>query len=539
MKIAIYSRKSKFTGKGDSIGNQIDRCKDYISFIFMEEKDIEIQIFEDEGYSGKNTDRPAFKKMMHMIKMKELDAVVVYQLNRLGRKVKDILEIIDIFKEYKCALHSVTEKIDTSSPMGTMFLTILASISQFERDDMIQRITDNMYLLARDGRWLGGQAPLGFNHVRESFIDRHGKTRYYSSLVVNEEEIDKVIQMFELYLDFESVSRVHKYLLRNKVTGKKGGYINKSSIQSVLSNPTYAMFNEDIAEFLEEQGYIVTKQEHGKGVLTYCKRTNDKTRNNPKIAATSKHDGVIPAEKWIKVQELIARNRPNKPNRGNSNVALLSGVLRCKCGAVMNVLKGQVLKDGTRPYYYACSMKIDSGNTICNMKNLNGAIVDKRIVEEVVGYDSSKVIEELDRILKNDILINNNTEVDQIKNTIEQLKSKKGNMFLQLQVLDSNLDKEIILEYQQIIREINFQIKELEESLNSVIQKDAIIINEEIDIEGMRNKISNFQSTFDILNHEDKKKILKSIFEEIVWDSECNTISITYSSKNLKMLEEL
>ena len=154
-------------------------------------------------------------------------------------------------------------------------------------------------------------------------------------------------------------------------------------------------------------------------------------------------------------------------------------------------------------------------------------------------YDASKVIEELDRILKNDSLINNNTEVDQIKNTIEQLKSKKGNMFLQLQTLDSSLDKEIILEYQQIIRDINFQIKELEESLNSVIQKDAIIINEEIDIEGMRNKISNFQSTFDILDHEDKKKILKSIFEEIVWDSECNTISITYTSKNLKMVEEL
>lgn len=226
----------------------------------------------------------------------------------------------------------------------------------------------------------------------------------------------------------------------------------------------------------------------GKGVLTYCKRTNDKTRNNPKLAATSKHDGVIPAEKWIKVQELIAKNRTNKPNRGNSNVALLSGILRCKCGSVMNVVKARQLKEVTRPYYYACGMKIDSSNTICNMKNLNGEIVDKRIVEEVVEYDSSKVIKELDKILKNDNLINNNTEVDEINNTIQQLKSKKGNMFLQLQILNSNLDKDIILEYQQIIRDINFQIKELEESLNSVIQKNAIIINEEIDIESIRNK---------------------------------------------------
>lgn len=90
--------------------------------------------------------------------------------------------------------------------------------------------------------------------------------------------------------------------------------------------------------------------------------------------------------------------------------------------------------------------------------------------------------------MKNDNLINNNTEVDEINNTIQQLKSKKGNMFLQLQILNSNLDKDIILEYQQIIRDINFQIKELEESLNSVIQKNAIIINEEIDIESIRNK---------------------------------------------------
>lgn len=133
--------------------------------------------------------------------------------------------------------------------------------------------------------------------------------------------------------------------------------------------------------------------------------------------------------------------------------------------------------------------------------------------------------------MKNDNLINNNTEVDEINNTIQQLKSKKGNMFLQLQILNSNLDKDIILEYQQIIRDINFQIKELEESLNSVIQKNAIIINEEIDIESIRNKINNFQSTFDILNYADKKKVLGNIFKKIVWDSECNTISITYSNK--------
>ena len=65
------------------------------------------------------------------------------------------------------------------------------------------------------------------------------------------------------------------------------------------------------------------------------------------------------------------------------------------------------------------------------------------------------------------------------------------------------------------------------------------IVNEEIDVKAIKDKISNFQSTFDLLDHEDKKKVLRKIFHEIVWDSECNTISITYTSKNLKMLEEL
>lgn len=539
MKIAIYSRKSKFTGKGDSIGNQIDRCRDYINFIYSEQKDIEIIIFEDEGFSGKNTERPGFKKMMHMVKAKELDSVVVYQLNRLGRKVKDILETIDIFKEFNCALHSVTEKIDTSSPMGTMFLTILASISQFERDDMIQRITDNMYILAKDGRWLGGQEPYGFKHIRESFTDSHGKIRYFSSLVIKEDEMEIVLQIYDLYLEMQSLSQVHKYLLQRGVRGKKGGYINKSSIKSILINPNYVMCNDDIIEYLEEDGYIVTKQEEGKGILTYCKRSNDKTRNNPKIASTSKHPGVIQPDHWLKVQEIMNMNKDKKPNRGNSTIGLLSGILRCSCGAVMNVTKSRKLKDGTRPYYYACSMKISSGGALCNKKNINGLLVDKRVIKEVVGYDASKVIEELDKILEKEIYKEDNEKIEEIYDKIKLLKNKKNNMFIQLSNLDLEDDKEIIAEYQEVIRSINSNINELNEKLADIEQSSNMIIDSEIDIQEIKNKVQNFKDTFEMLKHEDKKKVLSKIFEKIVWDQECNTISITYSSKNLKMLEEL
>ncbi|WP_302538212.1 recombinase family protein [Clostridium saudiense] len=539
MNIAIYSRKSKFTGKGDSIGNQIDRCRDYINFIYPDNKVIEITVFEDEGFSGKNTARPGFKKMMSMVKSKEIQVVVVYQLNRLGRKVKDILETIDIFKEYNCGLHSVTEKIDTSSPMGTMFLTILASIAQFERDDMIQRITDNMYILARNGRWLGGQVPLGFNHTRESYFDAQGRTRYISSLTINEEEIDTVIQVYHLYLEMKSISQVHKYLLKDGVRGKKGGYINKSSVKSILINPNYVMCNEDVIEFLEEEGYIVTNAEEGKGILTYCKRSNDKTRNNPKIASTSKHTGIIKADDWLKVQEIMDSNKGKKPNRGNSSCGLLSGILRCSCGAAMNIIKANKMSDGTRPYYYSCSMKINSGGTLCRRKNINGMLVDNRIIEEVVGYDSSKVIEELDKILNEEVFKEENEKKEEEYKKIQSLKNKKSNMFIQLSNLDVNEDKDIIAEYQNVIRSINKEINEAEKSLAETEKKLDVSVENEIDIEEIRNRLQTFKDTFEMLDHEDKKRILRSILDNIVWDDESNTIRITYTTKKNKFLDEL
>ena len=74
-KIAIYSRKSKFTGKGESIENQILKCKQFIKFKFETE---EIETFIDEGFSGKNEDRPRYQEMLSKVKDEEIDKIVIY-----------------------------------------------------------------------------------------------------------------------------------------------------------------------------------------------------------------------------------------------------------------------------------------------------------------------------------------------------------------------------------------------------------------------------------------------------------------------------
>ena len=76
MKIAIYSRKSRFTGKGESIGNQIQMCKDYICSNYNDYENIEFAIYEDEGFSGSNTNRPQFKKLMKDIENKDFNILI-------------------------------------------------------------------------------------------------------------------------------------------------------------------------------------------------------------------------------------------------------------------------------------------------------------------------------------------------------------------------------------------------------------------------------------------------------------------------------
>ena len=146
---AIYSRKSKFTGKGESIENQIELCKNQIINKYGSDVADKILIYQDEGFTGYNTNRPEFKKMMNDIRDKKIKTVVVYRLDRISRNVSDFCDLKDEFNKYNVGFMSVTENFDTTSPMGTAMLMITSVFAQLERDTIAERIRDNMYELAK------------------------------------------------------------------------------------------------------------------------------------------------------------------------------------------------------------------------------------------------------------------------------------------------------------------------------------------------------------------------------------------------------
>ena len=163
MNIAIYSRKSKFTGKGDSIDNQIELCREYVRFHFPDASSSDIVTFEDEGFSGKTLDRPQFQKLMRMQESNPFDALVVYRLDRVSRNVGDFAKLIEKLNRSGTAFVSVKEQFDTSTSMGRAMMNVSAVFAQLERETIAERVRDNMYLMAKDSCWTGGTTPFEGN----------------------------------------------------------------------------------------------------------------------------------------------------------------------------------------------------------------------------------------------------------------------------------------------------------------------------------------------------------------------------------------
>ena len=143
--IAIYSRKSRFTGKGESIGNQVELCKAYICGHYGEAALDYTVIYEDEGFSGGDLNRPDFKRMMDDAKKHRIHAIVVYRLDRISRNISDFAGLIEELARLDIAFVSIKEQFDTGTPMGRAMMYIASVFSQLERETIAERIRDNMH----------------------------------------------------------------------------------------------------------------------------------------------------------------------------------------------------------------------------------------------------------------------------------------------------------------------------------------------------------------------------------------------------------
>ena len=406
-KYAIYSRKSKFTGKGESIENQIELCKNHIRLHHPEITDNDIIVYEDEGFSGGNTNRPQFKKMMKDVKSKKIKSVVCYRLDRISRNVGDFAKLKDEFDYYDVEFVSIRDDFDTSTPSGRAMMMMVSVFAQLERETTAERIRDNMHELAKTGRWLGGITPTGYKSqkiVQSVTIDGKERTAYKLDIVESESEIIRVI--FKKFLETNSLTKTDSYLLVNHIMTKNGREFSRYTIKGILQNPVYMCADEEAWTFFNEQNVEIYSDKSdfdGKhGVIAYNK-TNQKpgraTRLNEMsewIVSVGKHKPIISSHDWIMAQNNLWQNKSKSFHKPKSNVALLSGLLRCaNCGDFMRPkLTGRTTKNGDRLYVYMCQTKERSRRKLCGIKDLYGNDLDelvcnkiKEIAESQAGKD--------------------------------------------------------------------------------------------------------------------------------------------------------
>lgn len=197
---------------------RIDMCRSYIFSHFPVASEENISIFEDEGFSGQSLNRPQFKSLMEIEMKVPFDIIVVYRLDRISRNVGDFAGLIDELNGYKTSFVSIKEQFDTSTPMGRAMMNIAAVFAQLERETIAERVKDNMYMLAKTGRWLGGTTPLGFDSEKVDYIDDKGVSRKCCKLTENCAQLETVRLMYKKIKELRSMKKLETYLLNRKIT---------------------------------------------------------------------------------------------------------------------------------------------------------------------------------------------------------------------------------------------------------------------------------------------------------------------------------
>lgn len=529
---AIYSRKSVFTGKGDSIENQVQMCKEYGQKFGIKE----FIMYEDEGFSGGSINRPKFQELLYDAKKKKFNVLICYRLDRISRNVADFSSTLEMLQENSIGFISIKEQFDTSTPMGKAMVYIASVFAQLERETIAERVRDNMLQLAKSGRWLGGQTPLGFNSEQITYLDSEFKERSMYKLSPINGELELVKLIFDKYLEKNSIHLTLKYLLTNNIKGKNGGEFASMTIKDILRNPVYVQSNDLVLDYLRKQGMNICGTPNNNGILVYNKRNS---KFKPKdisewIAAISKHKGIIPADKWLEVQRCLDKNaKKNNPRQGTSKKSILSGILKCgKCGAPMRISYGRTKKDGSeRIYYYTCTMKGHSGKTRCDNPNVRGDYLEQSIIEHLKSYNTSVVISELETYKKETFLKLNSSTIKNITKEIEYKKKEMNTLITQLSKLESSTASDFIISK---IDELGREIKNLEIKILNINNEKEQILTDKLNIDMIIhniNKFSDFFNSIDGIKNDDytikrKRYLIESAVEKISYNGEKNEIKI-------------
>ncbi|MBL7130681.1 MAG: recombinase family protein [Candidatus Omnitrophica bacterium] len=416
MKVALYTRVSTEDQAREGFSLEVQRnyllqyAKNFGWDIFcsMSGRDV----YMDDGYSGGNMDRPAMQRLLFDARSKRFDMVLVYKQDRLSRKLKDLLAILEEFEFLGIGYKSATEPFDTTSSAGKMAIQMLGSCAEFERNRLVERVFPGMVIGVKRGHWQGARyAPYGYRYNKEA-----------KKFEVHQEEEKIVKEIFSMYIGGKSTSQIAGHYYNLGIASRQGGKFYTKFISSILKNKAYLgtlVWNKRRYDTKEK-----TRNGEGKG---YKYVNNDPSKV---IEVPNCHETIITQEQFDRAQKLLKRNRTNTVVRFKNNVYHLSGVLKCnECGGNYRGLTLTVNhRTKMRRPWYCCSSKGVS-YIKCGNKSVTADAINKQVWDIIDTISKNlHVIEELGDMIKLSA-----TEPEQ--HYIEELETKEKG-------LSKNLEKQ-------------------------------------------------------------------------------------------------
>jgi DNA invertase Pin-like site-specific DNA recombinase len=210
VRCAIYTRVSTEHGldqEFNSLDAQYDAASAYIKSQTHAGWTLIRSRYDDGGYSGGSTDRPDLQKLLEDIRVRKIDVIVVYKVDRLTRSPADFAKLVELFDAHGVSFVSVTQQFNTTTSMGRLTLNVLLSFAQFEREVTSERIRDKIAASKRKGLWVGGNLPIGYKM-------NDGK------IAIAEEEAELVRSIFRRYLELGSVNELVRDLKERNIRTK-------------------------------------------------------------------------------------------------------------------------------------------------------------------------------------------------------------------------------------------------------------------------------------------------------------------------------
>lgn len=384
--VALYVRVSTgYQVDKDSLPFQKKELKNYCEHVLHIDKN-RIEIFEDAGKSGKNTNRPGFERMMKKVRAGEISHVLVYKIDRISRNLVDFSLMYDDFKYNHVTFISLNEQFDTSSAIGEAVLKIILVFAELERKLTSERVKDVMIGRALSGQWNGARVPFGWDWDDETKLPKHSDTEAVFARL-----------MYDLYEETHSSCKVRDYCNTHNVPTKRGGEWTSKTVSDFIRNPM------------------------NRGDYRYNYRESARGRKKPEeevVYCENVFPPLVPPEQWDRCNAIMDQNAARKRSPGFSHqkkyIHPFAGLLVCgACGAPYQVIKqDKPRENGFAPSLYRCGNRYRKQS--CAAPGCSDVVLGPFIFNYISGIvraanmrSKIKTPEELESLLLSDLTFKN------------------------------------------------------------------------------------------------------------------------------------